>query len=66
MMFFGKIWYFLLLGLIKLISTYPIHNYEDDPAHLHRVQIRVYRGPENVHHHFAPWGYFIQQPADQD
>lgn len=29
-----------------------------------RVQIRVYRGPNNEHENFAPWGYYVRQPAD--
>lgn len=29
-----------------------------------RVQIRAYRGPEDPVHKFAPWGYYIEIPAD--
>jgi len=32
-------------------------------GHLARVQIKVYRGPDD-HHHHAPYGYWVKQPAD--
>ncbi|KAL1455748.1 hypothetical protein WDU94_009818 [Cyamophila willieti] len=33
-----------------------------------RVQIKVYRGPDSGGHHeqFAPYGYWVKQPADYD
>ncbi|KAJ1519432.1 hypothetical protein ONE63_004724 [Megalurothrips usitatus] len=32
-------------------------------GHHGRVQIKVYRGPDD-HHHHAPHGYWVKQPAD--
>ncbi|KAK7600869.1 hypothetical protein V9T40_008310 [Parthenolecanium corni] len=34
--------------------------------HHGRVQIKVYRGPDqhDEHEHFAPYGYWVKQPAD--
>lgn len=38
--------------------------------HHGRVQIKVYRGPDehggHGHEHFAPHGYWVKQPADDD
>lgn len=38
-------------------------NWKCVPDHHGRVQIKVYRGPSE-HEHFAPWGYWVKQPAD--
>ncbi|XKL65518.1 hypothetical protein PGB90_008938 [Kerria lacca] len=32
--------------------------------HHGRVQIKVYRGPLDEHEHFAPYGFWVKQPAD--
>lgn len=35
-----------------------------DANRYQRVQIKVYRGPTNYEENYAPWGYFVRQPAD--
>ncbi|XP_067006512.1 uncharacterized protein [Anabrus simplex] len=37
-------------------------------GHYGRVQIKVYRGPttHGHHEHFAPHGFWVKQPADDD
>lgn len=30
-----------------------------------RVQIQVYRGPNNEEEQYAPWGYIVRQPSDR-
>lgn len=50
----------LFLDLLVFISRPKIRTEDNE-----RVQIRVYRGPEDAETHFAPWGYFITQPVDK-
>lgn len=34
--------------------------------HLGRVQIKVYRGPTDDAEEYAPWGFWVKQPAEDN
>uniref|UniRef100_A0A8D8Z8N9 Uncharacterized protein n=1 Tax=Cacopsylla melanoneura TaxID=428564 RepID=A0A8D8Z8N9_9HEMI len=59
---------------IERISNGNVETKRDQVAassgdnHGGRVQIKVYRGPDSGGHHeqFAPYGYWVKQPADYD
>ncbi|KAK4885711.1 hypothetical protein RN001_001982 [Aquatica leii] len=59
---------FLLIALVA-VCAYSSPVYEDSEGaatsdHHGRVQIKVYRGPSDDH--FAPWGFWVKQPADDE
>lgn len=59
-----------LLGLVCVscvVTRASVKNFDDDDESqqpLKRVEIRVFRGPYDRFHGYAPWGYFVRQPAD--
>ncbi|KAI5699851.1 hypothetical protein M8J75_009866 [Diaphorina citri] len=61
-------------GQLERISSGNVETKRDQVAaatgdnHGGRVQIKVYRGPDSGghHEHFAPYGYWVKQPADYD
>ncbi|KAF9411219.1 hypothetical protein HW555_009933 [Spodoptera exigua] len=65
----------LLLSLLVLAAARP-QDFDDDEDHSHegaddrkddpaRVQIKVYRGPTK-HDGYAPWGFWVKQPSDEE
>ncbi|KAF5304784.1 hypothetical protein FQA39_LY09561 [Lamprigera yunnana] len=63
----------LLFVMIALFGVFALSNpiFEDTETaatgdHHGRVQIKVYRGPTEHHDHFAPWGFWVKQPADDE
>ncbi|KAF2885226.1 hypothetical protein ILUMI_20945 [Ignelater luminosus] len=65
---------FLLIALVVAFAqSGPVYEDSESAAtgdhHHGRVQIKVYRGPDDHghgHHDFAPWGFWVKQPADDD
>ncbi|KAJ3649139.1 hypothetical protein Zmor_020897 [Zophobas morio] len=49
------------------VNSIPVYDDLEGAASEHdyaRVQIKVFRGPSEGHDYFAPWGYWVKQPAD--
>ncbi|KAF5299564.1 hypothetical protein FQR65_LT09369 [Abscondita terminalis] len=59
----------LLVALFAaMVYSSPVYADSEGAAsgdHHGRVQIKVYRGPSD-HEHFAPWGFWVKQPADDE
>ncbi|CAG9834280.1 unnamed protein product [Diabrotica balteata] len=61
----------VVLSIFLTVMGHPLHQEDLEAAatgddHHGRVQIKVYRGPSehSGHDYFAPWGYWVKQPAD--
>ncbi|CAH1182472.1 unnamed protein product [Phyllotreta striolata] len=61
----------VIFNVIFTSMAFPTHGEDleaaaSDHEHHGRVQIKVYRGPSehSGHDYFAPWGYWVKQPAD--
>ncbi|KAI5635283.1 telomere stability and silencing domain-containing protein [Phthorimaea operculella] len=63
----------LLLAFLVLVAARP-QEFDDEEEHdqseekkddVGRVQIKVYRGPTK-HDGYAPWGFWVKQPSDED
>ncbi|CAH0550327.1 unnamed protein product [Brassicogethes aeneus] len=61
---------YLFALVLAIVNCKPLYEDSDTAAagegHYGRVQMKVYRGPteHDGHDHFAPWGYWVKQPAD--
>uniref|UniRef100_A0A6M2DUG0 Putative secreted protein n=1 Tax=Xenopsylla cheopis TaxID=163159 RepID=A0A6M2DUG0_XENCH len=57
----------LLCCLAVIASAIPYGESRDrDSEHLGRVQIKVYRGPTDDAEEYAPWGFWVKQPAEDN
>nr|XP_037874039.1 uncharacterized protein LOC101740587 isoform X2 [Bombyx mori] len=61
----------LLVALLALAAARP-QEFDDDEDgsndkkdDVARVQIKVYRGPTK-HDGYAPWGFWVKQPSDEE
>ncbi|CAH2097311.1 unnamed protein product [Euphydryas editha] len=70
---YRKLWCILfLLSLLTLAASRPQDDYDDSDDNaddrkddVGRVQIKVYRGPTK-HDGYAPWGFWVKQPSDEE